>query len=428
MKKFLIFFLLTSSSLFSQSNFWDHYSLNLPVWQIVKTADENIYAVTDSNIFKSTDFGLNWVKIFTNSQPFSSTRPFKLVARKISNQTILIARYWKSSNFITQKSVDGGTTWSQLAKKFRSISINNIGDLFCVGPQTYDSLSHPFIYHSTDFGDSWSPIYVGVPDTIKGDIEIDNYNHIYLTSTMFYPGFPDPIYFYFKHYLSKSGSTTSSWNTIFERTSGFSMGELIMVDSINLILNIDYEKLFQIYDNTIIQYNALHPINGGIISNNRLAFISSESFGISQSTDNGQTWFYENSGLPSNSSFSLVRDDAGYIYTGTIHGIFKSNYPVVNPNAIEETFYFPTSWILSDCYPNPFNPNTTIEYQVPNTTKVKLNVFNLVGEEIAVLVNEEQPQGKYKIDFNGANLSSGVYFYKIQAEGFSSTKKFILLK
>ncbi|RPI62808.1 MAG: T9SS C-terminal target domain-containing protein [Ignavibacteriales bacterium] len=428
MRKFLILFLLTSSSLLSQSDFWSHYSLNLPVWQIVKTEDENIYAVTDSNIFKSTDFGLNWVKIFTNIQAFSSSRPFKLVARKISNQTILIVRYWKNTNFITQKSVDGGTTWSQLTKKFRSISINNIGDLFCVGPQVYDSLSHPFIYHSTDFGDSWSTIYVEVPDTLKGDIEIDNNNNIYLTSTMFYPGFPDPIYFYFKHYLSKSGSTTTSWSTIFERTSGFSMGELIMVDSNNLILNIDYEKLFQFYDNTIIQYNAVHPINGGIMSNNRLAFISSESFGISQSTDNGQTWFYENSGLPSNSSFSLVRDDDGYIYTGTNNGIFRSNYPVVNPIAIDETFYFPTSWILSDCYPNPFNPKTTIEYSVPKLSKVRISVFNLLGEEIAVLINEEKTQGNYKVEFNGANLTSGVYFYKMQTEEYTSTKKFILLK
>lgn len=429
MKQILALVLLFTSISFSQTDFWSHFSLNVSVWQLVKTSDVEMYAITDSNIFRSSNSGMNWEIIFTNNQSFLSSRPFKLEARKLNNQsTLLIARFWGNKNFITQISTDAGTTWTPLTKRFRDIAINNDGELFCVGPNVYDSLYHPFIYRSFDFGESWSKINVGVPDTLKGDIEIDDYNRIYLTSTMFYPGFPDPINFYFKHRLSKSNSTTTSWNTIFDRTAGMSLGELIMIDSNILILNVDYEKLFQFSDNSNIEYNTLHPINGGIIDNSRLAFISSSTFGISHSTNSGQTWFYENSGLPNNSSFSLVRDDEGYIYTGTTNGIYKSNNPVVNPVVINETFNSLTNYFLLNCYPNPFNPSTAIEYQVPKTSKVKISVFNLVGEEITVLVNEEKSQGKYTIEFNGTNLPSGVYFYKMQAENFTSTKKFVLLK
>lgn len=99
----------------------------------------------------------------------------------------------------------------------------------------------------------------------------------------------------------------------------------------------------------------------------------------------------------------------------------------VNPNDVEIEGLI-NSFNLSECYPNPFNPTTTVEYQVPKTSKVKISVFNLVGEEITVLVNEEKPQGKYTIEFNGTNLPSGVYFYRMQAENFTSTKKFVLLK
>lgn len=79
-------------------------------------------------------------------------------------------------------------------------------------------------------------------------------------------------------------------------------------------------------------------------------------------------------------------------------------------------------------YPNPFNPITKINYSIPKVSFVSLKVYDLLGKEIANLVNEEKAIGNYEIDFDGSNLSSGVYFYKMRAEGFTETKKFILLK
>jgi hypothetical protein len=83
---------------------------------------------------------------------------------------------------------------------------------------------------------------------------------------------------------------------------------------------------------------------------------------------------------------------------------------------------------LEQNYPNPFNPVTTISYVLQEKTIAKISLINVVGEEVAVLVNEEQDKGFHKIQVNGSNLASGVYFYKLVAKDFVSTKKMILMK
>ena len=88
----------------------------------------------------------------------------------------------------------------------------------------------------------------------------------------------------------------------------------------------------------------------------------------------------------------------------------------------------PTTFALKQNYPNPFNPNTVISYQLSVDSKVSLKVFDILGNEIATLVNEEQPVGIYQVSFNQQQLSSGVYFYQLHAGDFVQTKKMILLR
>ncbi len=79
-------------------------------------------------------------------------------------------------------------------------------------------------------------------------------------------------------------------------------------------------------------------------------------------------------------------------------------------------------------YPNPFNPVTRINFQIPSGSFVKLTLYNSLGMEVKTMVNEMLAQGNYNINFNGENLSSGIYFYKLESESFSETKRMILLK
>jgi Secretion system C-terminal sorting domain len=92
----------------------------------------------------------------------------------------------------------------------------------------------------------------------------------------------------------------------------------------------------------------------------------------------------------------------------------------------------PSEFAISQNYPNPFNPTTKIEYALPQEGKVSIKVFDLTGREIAKLVNGElKPAGSYAVNFNGANLASGVYFYRIEVDGvkrFEATKRMVLIK
>jgi len=94
----------------------------------------------------------------------------------------------------------------------------------------------------------------------------------------------------------------------------------------------------------------------------------------------------------------------------------------------------PSEFSLSQNYPNPFNPETVIGYQLAVNSKVSLKVYDVLGNEVAILVNEEKPAGKYQVNFNAQQttnnqqLSSGVYFYQLRAGQFVQTKKFVLIK
>ncbi|MFO7524291.1 MAG: T9SS type A sorting domain-containing protein, partial [Ignavibacteriaceae bacterium] len=93
----------------------------------------------------------------------------------------------------------------------------------------------------------------------------------------------------------------------------------------------------------------------------------------------------------------------------------------------------PTRFVLEQNYPNPFNPSTKIEYSIPNaatgqTLSVTLKVYDVIGNEVTTLVDEYKTAGIYEVEFDASQLSSGIYFYKLSAGSFISTKKMILIK
>jgi hypothetical protein len=96
---------------------------------------------------------------------------------------------------------------------------------------------------------------------------------------------------------------------------------------------------------------------------------------------------------------------------------------------------FSETFLLNQNYPNPFNPSTTIQFTLPEKSLVQLNIYNILGQKINTLINNEMDSGQHSVLFNGAGLASGVYFYriaihsdKIQAGSFVETKKMVLMK
>ena len=88
----------------------------------------------------------------------------------------------------------------------------------------------------------------------------------------------------------------------------------------------------------------------------------------------------------------------------------------------------PGTFQLAQNFPNPFNPSTMISYQLPAASHIALKVFDMLGNEVATLVNETKEAGSYSATFDGSKLSSGIYFYTLQAGNFTATKKLSLIK
>jgi len=101
---------------------------------------------------------------------------------------------------------------------------------------------------------------------------------------------------------------------------------------------------------------------------------------------------------------------------------------VQNPVGVNDDEIVAKHFELEQNYPNPFNPSTIISYSVPTSSFINLKVYDILGNEVAVLVNEEKPAGNYEINFNASELTGGVYFYQLTSSTFVDTKKMILIK
>jgi hypothetical protein len=111
-----------------------------------------------------------------------------------------------------------------------------------------------------------------------------------------------------------------------------------------------------------------------------------------------------------------------------VQQFYQSNFDYNILPVEEEENLIVDEFKLSQNYPNPFNPSTVISYQIPHQEFVTIKVYDILGNEIAVLVNEDKPAGSYEVEFNSSSLPSGVYFYQLRADRFVETKKMIVLK
>ena len=168
--------------------------------------------------------------------------------------------------------------------------------------------------------------------------------------------------------------------------------------------------------------------------NEEQLWIIGEYGSILKSSDLGDTWqsvsfnpehFYEDLAFSGNNQTGIhVVGKNGMI-------IYSSNGGGVNIN--KNSSINPQDFTLFQNYPNPFNPSTTIKFSIPSkvkgeTSNVKLIVYNILGKEVATLVNEKLKVGAYEVSFNAESLGSGIYFYKLETQSYKETKTMILIK
>ncbi len=150
--------------------------------------------------------------------------------------------------------------------------------------------------------------------------------------------------------------------------------------------------------------------------------------GFNADADYGRLQVYE---YADTSIFNLKYNQSAAAFTGADGGLpagdlnWWNGIVGVNDN---NNNALPTKFTLEQNYPNPFNPSTKIIYNVPKESQVKLEIFNILGQQVATLVNEVKPSGKYTINFDASKLSSGVYVYQLTSQNQILSKKMMLLK
>lgn len=121
-------------------------------------------------------------------------------------------------------------------------------------------------------------------------------------------------------------------------------------------------------------------------------------------------------------------NDGNTAYVIDTYGKCAYKFIFADPNGVDDNDALNYSFELGQNFPNPFNPTTTISYQMPEAGFVSLKVYDMLGREVSTLVNEYKTQGSYSINFNASSLTSGVYVYQLKANGFTASKKMSLLK
>ena len=149
--------------------------------------------------------------------------------------------------------------------------------------------------------------------------------------------------------------------------------------------------------------------------------------GIYVTSDLGETWTEVNDSTFGQISLTSMVATGKYLFAGTQSGAWR--IPISDIiTSVDNRPQLPTGFSLSQNFPNPFNPTTVISYHISAISNVTLKVYDVLGREIATLVDEKQFAGSHAVKFNAANLPTGVYFYRLSTGNFTSTKKALLLK
>jgi photosystem II stability/assembly factor-like uncharacterized protein len=373
----------------------------------------SLLAGTLDGIFITSDNGEHWL-------PADNDFPIKTVNAIWEDNNHIV--YSGLDGIGVAKSTDEGISWTLINSGITSQRVFSIngkpGGILLAGTQSG-------IFRSTDNGNLWSPGGSGPTNFIRS---------LFTTpSGDFYAGSGSGVFI--------STNDGVSWNSRNNGLANTSVGSLVRNGNGDLFAGTD-GFVFRSTDNGGNWFEASNGLPNSFINSlcfggDGFLYASTGDSGIFITTDNGLSWSQENSGLPIFDTFfgtlSLAYSNNGFLFTGTTRSldgmpvsVFRSVDPITSVKSSEENI--PKEFSLAQNYPNPFNPTTTIKYSVPKSSLVVLKIYDVLGNEIATLVNEEKERGVYTVNFDASQLASGIYLYRLQAGSFIETKKMILLK
>jgi hypothetical protein len=412
---------------------------------------QKIILVISFTAFVSTQSFCQWEKL-----NFPGCTPFTLVE---TPQGLLAANY-----HVIYRSTNNGTAWDSLS----SISSLGISKMFQIGDVLLANTSRmiiwpvliPSVFRSDNLGHSWYPVLDGVYGG----------SSIAFSNSKVFVDLDGDLYC-----SADTGKTWIMVNT--DSTFPNNVAEIIS-DGNSLYARIQAEALYKSKDDALT-WDSLKtniPKNFyNVVVQDSCVYVGTFSNGFYISKDGGITWSNSSVGLPDSAGIrslyiyrnniiaSISKDFQQSVYryrlednvwhtfnegfslrrTGYIHALANNNEYIflASDSAIwrrplsdlitdvaESNDELLTDIFLFQNFPNPFNPTTTIKFSIRNLDFVTLKVFDILGKVVATLVNKEMVPGTYEVKFDGSNLSSGIYFYRLQTGNFSNTKKLLLIK
>lgn len=408
----------------------------------IAETENSFYAGTlFTGVFRSTDSGNNWIQA---SKGINNSN-ISFFERDVSDKIIVGSNFGGIAG-----TTDNGENWQIISAltQLNALSSSPNGSLFASNPGGA-------ILRSTDSGSTWDLVYFGLDFTrIQTVIVSPNEN----------------VFAIINNKLNRSTDNGESWEQI-QIYDEFEWITKIAINSLGTIFAKLSDGYFRSTDNGenwsqltsipegldifgITNTNAMYatasdsgfysstdygdswnylskgsgkPIRSFASNYIGYLFILEHFHNILRSTDNGFSWQEINSGLDSTSINCLIITDDDYLLAGTSgKGVYRS---ANKTTSVENSFIqIPNVFFLEQNYPNPFNPTTKIRYQISQTSYVSLKIFDVLGNEILTLVNQEKPAGEYEVYFDGSSFSSGIYFYQLKAGELIETRKMILLK
>lgn len=383
---------------------------------------------TTPKIFKTTNGGINWIEVNTTGMGHelgciaAASPDICFIGEGIVNGQ---AHLWRTGN--------GGELWTSIFQTPVNRGFFN-GLVFTKANNYLFALAiAERIYRSSNSGNNWVELNAGLNGVSNA------HNSLFIVDNDFY-GFgmnngaarirltPDNSSTWSTHAINMTGNYTSaiafhtnkllgvagtstSLPNIARTTDGGTTWSLINVGT-------------ELSGTPYIQW----------IENTSILYILGSNGKVKRSNDNALSWFHTPmNGITNVTHFDFVRLNnnviCGYAVSSNGNVVKLLDSIIITMTGKENNSSSkPVEYKLSQNYPNPFNPTTTISFEVPEASVVKLAVYNCMGQEISVLKNEFMQSGKYDVNFNAADKSSGIYYYKITSGTYSETKKMILIK
>lgn len=354
----------------------------------------NIYAGTwGGNIYKSSNGGQSWLKI---------------------NNNMNVGFIWSlniHNGFIFAATEQGVFKFDGFNWTLTSLSNIDVHALASDGNSLYAGTWGLGVYVSNDNGSTWSEMNNGLGFNLVINALTIHSNTLYAAS---YGGGV------FKY-------ENSSWTKL---NVGYDFVWTITSNSNGLYAGTYGDGLYRSTDNgntwtKVSNLNAPFIYSIAVNLSGKI-YVASWTSGVFESTDNGNTWNSLGMGGFGVSALIVSRNNDN-VYVGTKEGKIYLSKRVAGVTSVESE-EIPTKFELSQNYPNPFNPVTTIKFAVPEKGRYTLKVYDILGQEVATLFDDEMNAGIQKIMFNGSNLSSGVYIYRLIGNNVNISKKMILMK